>query len=124
MEALIMRRLAKRLPLAAAVPLACLIDTMFVGSASAHVKWFCAYNVAGQPEGLENVLCPDFEMLTGLSILALMSRAAVENPHIGCAILYALDRASSFVRDNIETIFRAGCPFFFIAIWGAGGILL
>jgi hypothetical protein len=28
------------------------------------------------------------------------------------------------VRDNLEYIFRAGCAFFFIAIWGAGGILL
>ncbi len=119
-----MRRLAKRLPFAAAIPLACLFDAMFVGSASAHVKWFCAYNVAGQPEGLENVLCPDFEMLTGLSILALMSGSVLEGTPIGFAMLYALDRATSFVRDNIETIFRAGCAFFFIAIWGAGGILL
>lgn len=29
-------------------------------TASAHVKWFCAYGVAGQPVGLANVLCPDF----------------------------------------------------------------
>jgi hypothetical protein len=28
------------------------------------------------------------------------------------------------LRDNLETIFRAACAFFFIAIWGAGGILL
>jgi hypothetical protein len=45
---------------------------MFVRPASAHVKWFCAFNVAGQPEGLENVLCPDFEKLIGLSLVALM----------------------------------------------------
>ena len=28
------------------------------------------------------------------------------------------------MRDNIEIIFRAACAFFFIAIWGIGGILL
>jgi len=124
MEALVMRRLAKRLPLAAAVPLACLIDTMFVGSASAHVKWFCAYDVAGQPEGLGNVLCPDFEMLTGLSLLALMTGSILEGTPVGFAMLRALDQATRYVRDNMETIFRAGTAFFFLAIWGAGGILL
>jgi hypothetical protein len=119
-----MGRLAKRLPLAAAIPLACLIDTIFVGSASAHVKWFCAYDVAGQPEGLENVLCPDFEFLTGLSILGLMTGSILESTDIGAAILRAFNRSTRFIRDNIETIFRAACAFFFIAIWAAGGILL
>ena len=95
-----------------------------VGSASAHVKWFCAYNVAGQPEGLENVLCPDFEFLTGLSILALMTGCVLEGTPLGAAMLRAFDRATRWVRDNIEIIFRAGCAFFFIAIWGVGGILL
>jgi hypothetical protein len=119
-----MRSLAKRLPFAAAIPLACLFDTMFVGSASAHIKWFCAYDVAGQPEGLENVLCPDFELLIGLSLLALMTGSVLEKTQIGAAMLYALDRATRFVRDNLETIFRAACAFFFIAIWGLGGVLL
>jgi hypothetical protein len=119
-----MMRLARRLPFAAAIPLAFLIDTVVAGPASAHVKWFCAYNVAGQPEGLENVLCPDFEFLTGLSILALMAGSVLEGTPVGLAMLHALDRATRLVRDNIETIFRAACAFFFIAIWGAGGILL
>ena len=116
--------LAKRLPFAAAIPLACLFDTIFAGSASAHVKWFCAYNVAGQPEGLENVLCPDFEMLIGLSILGLMAGSVLEGTPLGNVMLRVLDRATGLVRNNLETIFRAGCAFFFIAIWGVGGILL
>jgi len=116
--------LAKRLPFAAAFPLACLMNALVAGSASAHVKWFCAYNVAGQPDGLENVLCPDFEFLTGLSILALMTGSVLEGTVVGSAMLRSLDQATRLVRDNIETIFRAACAFFFIAIWGAGGILL
>jgi hypothetical protein len=116
--------LAKRLRFAAVIPLACLIDVAFAGAASAHVKWFCAYDVAGQPEGLENVLCPDFEMLTGLSILALMTGCVLEGTVVGATMLRALDRATRFVRDNLETIFRAGCAFFFISIWGLGGVLL
>jgi hypothetical protein len=119
-----MRMLAKRLPFAAAIPLACLIDVMCVGSASAHVKWFCAYDVAGQPEGLENVLCPDFEMLTGLSILALMTGCVLEGTFLGNTMLRALNSATRYVRENLETIFRAAVAFFFIAIWGLGGVLL
>ncbi len=120
-----MCRLARRLlPFAAAIPLACVFSTLFVETASAHVKWFCAYNVAGQPEGLENVLCPDFEFLIGLSVLALMTGAVLEGTVVGAAVLRALDRVTRLVRENLEYIFRAGCAFFFIAIWGAGGILL
>ena len=119
-----MSRLARRLPFAAAFPLACLLNVLSAGAASAHVKWFCAYNVAGQPEGLENVLCPDFEFLTGLSILALMTGSVLESTPIGMTMLRALDRATRLLRENIETIFRAACAFFFIAVWGVGGILL
>src|SRR5271170_3256262 len=116
--------LTRRLPFAAPIPLAVLINAVVVGSASAHVKWFCAYDVAGQPDGLENVLCPDFELLTGFSILALMTGSVLEGTEVGAAMLRAFDRATLIVRENIESIFRAGCAFFFIAIWGFGGILL
>jgi hypothetical protein len=116
--------LTKRLPFAAAIPLAVLMNAVAVGSASAHVKWFCAYNVAGQPDGLENVLCPDFEFFTGFSILALMAGSVLEGTPVGLAMLRALDRVTCLVRENIETIFRAGCAFFFIAVWAIGGILL
>src|SRR5581483_5260232 len=116
--------LTKRLQLAAAIALACWVDAVLAVPASAHVKWFCAYNVAGQPQGLENVLCPDFEFLTGLSILGLMSGSVLEGTPLGMAILRSLARATRLVRDNLETIFRAAVAFFFVAIWGAGGILL
>ncbi len=117
-------RLTRRLPLAAAFPLAFIFNAILAGSASAHVKWFCAFDVAGQPEGLANVLCPDFELLTGLSLLALMAGSVLEGTPVGIAMLRALDRVTRFVRENIEILFRAGTAFFFIAIWGAGGILL
>ena len=119
-----MFRLAKWLPFAAAFPLAFVVNAGFAGTARAHVKWFCAYDVAGQPQGLENVLCPDFEFLIGLSILALMAGALLEGTPVGAAMLRALDQVTRFARANIETIFRAGCAFFFIAVWSVGGILL
>jgi hypothetical protein len=119
-----MIRPANRLPLAAALPLACVFDVIFAAPASAHIKWFCAYNVAAQPIGLDSVVCPDFEVLVGLSMLGLMTGSAVEGTAIGDAVLRAFDRATAFIRENIDTIFRAGCAFFFISIWAVGGILL
>jgi hypothetical protein len=119
-----MSRLARGLRLTAAVPLSLCVNALLANSASAHVKWFCAFDVAGQPVGLENVLCPDFEVLTGVSILALMSGCLVEGTPIGLAMGDALDRVTRLIRDNLELIARAACAFFFIAIWGAGGILL
>ena len=109
---------------AAAIPLAVMVNSVFATAASAHVKWFCAFDVAGQPRGLENVLCADFEVLLGLSVLALMSGCLVEGTPVGEAMLRALDRATAYVRANTETLFRAGAAFFFIAIWAVGGILL
>src|ERR1700751_4305191 len=106
---------AKRLSFAAALPLACVLDIIFAGPASAHIKWFCAYDVTSQPVGLENVLCPDFELLTALSLLGLLTGSAREGTVVGNAVLRAFDRATSYIRDNIEIIFRTACAFFFIS---------
>ena len=64
-------------------------------SANAHVKWFCAYDVAGQPQTLENVLCPDFEQLTGLALAVLLVGCFLENSIVGLALLRALNRVTS-----------------------------
>jgi hypothetical protein len=96
----------------------------FATEASAHVKWFCAFNVAGQPRGLENVLCSDFELLTGFAILGLFAGYLLELTSIGEALLRALDRVTESVKANSDLLIRAGCGFFFIALWTLGGILL
>jgi hypothetical protein len=119
-----MKRLLSGPSRAVSIPLAVMVNAILVTSASAHVKWFCAFDIAGQPRGLENVLCPDFEVLTGLSILALMTGCLVEDTPVGFATMRAIDRVTRYVRDNTEMLFRAGVGFFFVAIWGVGGILL
>jgi hypothetical protein len=119
-----MFRPAKRLSAAAVLPLACVLEMVLAQPASAHIKWFCAYDVASQPVGLENVLCPDFELLTGLSVLGLLTGGAIEGTVIGNAVLRALDRTTSTIRNNLEIICRAACAFFFVSIWAVGGILL
>src|SRR5665213_4400922 len=92
-------------------PLAALVAAfplygLLVERAEAHVKWFCAFNVAGQPRGLENVLCPDFEYLVGLSALALMAGCLVEGTNVGLAMIRAIDRVTAYMRDNMETMYR------------------
>ncbi|HEX3439148.1 MAG TPA: hypothetical protein VHT93_02275 [Pseudolabrys sp.] len=119
-----MTRLRLPLRFAAAASLGLIGSVLLAGSASAHVKWFCAYDIAGQPRVLENVLCPDFEYLIGISILALLSGAVFEGTNIGEALLRAMDRVTHILRNNTELLFRAGCGFFFVAIWGFGGVLL
>ncbi len=96
----------------------------FPAAAMAHVKWFCAFDVAGQPETLENVLCPDFEQLTGLALAVLLVGCLLENSIVGEALLRALNRVTSSSRRNTENIIRATCGFFFVAIWTLGGIIL
>jgi hypothetical protein len=119
-----LRVVMRRLSWATTGVVALLVNVGLTGTASAHVKWFCAFDVAGQPDGLENVLCPDFEFLTGLSIIALLAGSLLEGTPIGLAMLRALDSATRLIRDNLETIFRCSVAFFFIAIWGLGGVLL
>jgi hypothetical protein len=110
--------------LAAAISVAVLLDAMLVSSAGAHVKWFCGYDLAGQPRGLENVICPDFELLTAISVLALLIGSLVERSTFGAAMVRSLDWMTHRLHDNTELLFRAGCGFFFVAIWAVGNILL
>ena len=94
------------------------------GSASAHVKWFCAYDVAGQPRGLEQVLCTNFEWLSGLAILCLMLGCLAEGTPLGTALMNALDRVTSRIRTDTELLVRCTLGFFLVSVWGLGGIIL
>ena len=112
-----------RLPRRESISHAVIVNCLLAGTASAHVKWFCAYNIAGQPRGLENVLCPDFEFLIGLSVLALMWGCLIEWTQLGAPLLRSMNRVTGFIGDNTEMIFRAGTMFFFISIWAVGGFI-
>ena len=112
------------LPHAAAIPFAIALNLLWVGSASAHVKWFCAYDVAGQPRGLENVLCQEFELIIGIAVFALLSRCLFEGTWIGDAQTRALDRVTAWLRPNTELMFRSAGGAFFVSLWVMGGVLL
>lgn len=112
--------LVPRYAAALAVPL----SLAATGEASAHVKWFCAYDVAGQPQGLENVLCPNFEWLTALAVGCLTFGCLAEGTPLGGALLNALDRVTARVRTDTELLVRAALGFFLVSLWGMGGIIL
>lgn len=92
--------------------------------AAAHVKWFCAYDAAGQPRGLENVLCQDFELLLGVALLWLFSGCVVERTSLGELIARSLNRFTQSLELHTELMMRAVCGFFFISLWAVGGIIL
>ncbi|MGH1572966.1 hypothetical protein ACRAWG_22635 [Methylobacterium sp. P31] len=93
-------------------------------AAEAHVKWFCAYDVAGQPQGLEQVLCLDFEWLTALAMICLIFGCLAEGTPLGGALLNALDRVTTRIRSDTELLVRATLGFFLVSLWDLGGIIL
>lgn len=117
-------RRPKWLSFASAALLSAALSLFLTGPAAAHVKWFCAFDVAGQPVSLANVLCPDFELLIGMSLIALLAGCLVEPTPVGAAMVRALDRTTEWIRDNTENMFRAGVGMFFVAIWAIGGVLM
>lgn len=106
------------------VTLGTLLATLTAQAAEAHVKWFCAYDVAGQPRGLENVLCADFELLIAAAMLFLLSGTFLEGTPIGVSMINGLNRITRTLRDNTELVMRAVCGFFFVSLWTLGGIIL
>lgn len=99
-------------------------NVLFSGVASAHVKWFCAYDMTGSPRDLDQVLCADFEKLVGLSLAGLLLGCFAEWSLLGEPITRALDRATSWVRANIDILFRGTAAFFLISAWNVGGVIL
>jgi hypothetical protein len=99
----------------------CILGTQ---SVSAHVKWFCAYDVAGQPRGLENVLCQDFELLVGAAFFWFFAGCLIEGTSLGEAMIGSMDRVTNGLRLHTEQMIRSACAFFFISLWAIGGVLL
>ena len=93
-------------------------------AAQAHVKWFCAFDVAGQPVGLENVLCPDFEALVALSMAALAGGALLERTQVGNGMVALLNALTRPLRAHSELMIRGVLGAFLVSLWTLGGVLL
>ena len=63
--------------------------------ASAHVKWFCPYNVAEVPRSLSSVLDMQFGQLLMLSVGLLMLGAITERGPIGELLLGGMTSSRS-----------------------------
>ena len=94
------------------------------GPADAHVKWFCAYDVAGAPVGLENILCQDFEQLFGLSLALLLIGCIIEGTALGAAMLRSLDAVTGLLRRHTEAVVRLVAGGFFFSLWAWMHVLL
>ncbi len=92
--------------------------------ASAHVKWFSTFEVAGQPRVLERVFSADLIALNLLAVAVLIIGCVLDRTALGEALTRALDRVTFVVRDNADVLLRAVCAFFLIAIWTMGGVFL
>lgn len=105
-------------------PLAALLVLLFPTAANAHVKWFCAYDVAGQPRGLEQVLCAQFEWLTAIALIALTLGTLIERTEVGRLSTIGLNWLTQWPRENTERLVRGVCGAFFVALWTMGGVIL
>ncbi len=111
----------QRCAILASLPIAGLL---LPASAQAHVKWFCAYSIAGHPEGLANVLCQDFEELVLLAIGVLLLGAFVDRTFVGERLTRVLDRVTSPFQTSGDVFVRASLGFFLVAVWTLGGVIL
>ena len=84
--------------------------------ANAHVKWFCAFDVAGAPVGLETVLCAEFEQLVALSLCLLVVGCIIEGTPLGAALLRSLDSVTGPVRKHADLVVRVVAGGFFLTV--------
>jgi hypothetical protein len=94
------------------------------GAADAHVKWFCGFDVAGQPVGLANVLCADFEALTGFTIFMLVAAGLIEKTPLGVGVVRAIIDIMAPMRRHSDVMIRAVAGFFFVSLWGIGDVII
>jgi hypothetical protein len=92
--------------------------------AAAHVKWFCAYNVATTPQPLPALIDANFLTLVGIALLVFLVAGIMDNRFLGRAILWSVDRVTGPIRQSTPTVMRATFGGFFVALWVTGGIIL
>lgn len=97
---------------------------VWADTAAAHVKWFCAFSVARQPDTIHTFVNSDFWQLVGLSIGALIFGTIVDETFAGRSMNRALFRLRHTLPLEGELLIRTACGFFLICIWHQGGIIL
>jgi hypothetical protein len=96
----------------------------FPEAASAHIKWFCPFDVAETPKSLVWVLDPSLIYLVLVAAVVFMIAGVIENSILGRAIVWSIDRVTTLVRRDTEVLMRAVYGAFFVSLWTVGGIIL
>ena len=94
------------------------------GVAQAHVKWFCAYDVASQPLALGAVVTEAFVVMALVSVVGLWAGTWLARSGVGEAMARAFDVAGHVVRVRIEAMMRAAYATFFACLFSLGGLIL
>jgi hypothetical protein len=76
-------------------------------SAAAHVKWFSPFSVEGKPTALHAVINQEFLFLAAFSMIILTFGGVTEGTKLGLAMARSLDRATGWIQENTELMFRA-----------------
>lgn len=97
---------------------------LWSNAASAHVKWFCAYNVFTRPRALDLVWTSNFRDVLLLGVGILLVACIVEGLKIGELLLDGINEFSTLIEGQIETLMRASYGAFFICLWTLGDIIL
>lgn len=118
-----LRRRAPPLPRPAGA-LALAAAVLAPGAAQAHVKWFCAYDVASQPLALGSVLTRAFVVLVLVSVAGLWAGTLLSRSGVGASMARTLDLAGLAVRDRTEAMMRAAYATFFVCLSTLGGLIL
>jgi len=94
-------------------------------AASAHVKWFEAYEVAAEPVPVWTTLAlPWFWLGVGLVLFFFLVATLVERRAPGLAATRGLDRATRPLRENADSFLIAVLAAFFVALFAVGGTYL
>ena len=94
-------------------------------AASAHVKWFEAYEVAAEPVPIGTTLAlPYFWFGVLLVLLFFLATTLLERRAPGVAATRGLDRATRPLQENADGFMIAVLAAFFIALFAVGGTYL
>ncbi|HEY0164980.1 MAG TPA: DUF305 domain-containing protein [Sphingomicrobium sp.] len=94
-------------------------------AASAHVKWFEAYEVSAEPVPVTTTLAlPHFWLAVGMVLFFFIITTLLERKPAGLAVTRALDVPTRPLRENADAFMISVLAAFFIALFAVGGTYL
>lgn len=104
-----------------------LFPLFFSVDATAHVKWFAAYDVRDEPQSISDVLTKNFVLATVLSIIGIFIACLADRYLVGVNRFIEHRRSSALSQLGEGFEFRAiryCLALFFTAVWVLGDVIL